>query len=206
MKTTILFILTVAALGVFAADAGNDESDFVSIFDGKSMTGWGGNVDGYEAKEGILSCLPGKGKGGNVFHEKEYDNFVLRFEFKLTPGANNGLGLRCPLEGKPSSKGFESQILDNTSKRYAKLKDAQYHGSLYKRVAAKRGFLKPVGKWNQQEVIMNKDYVKITLNGTVILEDDDIGRFKRPGKGHVGFLGHGSLVQFKNVRIKQIKE
>ncbi len=64
MKTTILFILTVAALGVFAADAGNDESDFMSIFDGKSMTGWVGNVDGYEAKEGILSCLPGKGKGG----------------------------------------------------------------------------------------------------------------------------------------------
>ena len=126
MKITILCILTVAAFGASAADAGNDESDFVSVFDGKSMTGWVGNVDGYEAKEGILSCLPGKGNGGNVFHEKEYDNFVLRFEFKLTPGANNGLGLRCPLEGKPSSKGFESQILDNTSKRYAKLKDTQY--------------------------------------------------------------------------------
>ena len=77
---------------------------------------------------------------------------------------------------------------------------------MYKRVAAKRGFLKPVGEWNLQEVIMNKNYIKITLNGTVILEDDDIGRFKRPSKGHIGFLGHGSLVQFKNVRIKQIKE
>ena len=79
MKTIILFPLTLTALDGVAADAGNDESNFVSIFDGKSMTGWVGNLDGYEAKDGILSCLPGKGKGGNVFHEKEYDNFVLRF-------------------------------------------------------------------------------------------------------------------------------
>ncbi len=134
----------------------------------------------------------------------KYDDFILRFEFKLTPGANNGLALRCPLEGKPHGKGFESQILDNTAKRYKNLNDSQYHGSLYKLVAAKRGFLKPVGEWNRQEVMMNENHVKITLNGEVILEDADISRFRRPGKGHLGFLGHGSTVHFRNIKIKQL--
>ena len=75
---------------------GEDSDRFVSLFDGESMEGWVGNVDGYEAKDGVLTCLPGKGNGGKVFTEKEYGDFVLRFEFKLTPGANNGLALRCP--------------------------------------------------------------------------------------------------------------
>lgn len=168
------------------------------------MKGWVGNVDGYEAKDGVLACLPGKGNGGKIFTEKEYGNFVLRFEFKLTPGSNNGLALRCPLEGKPHGKGFESQILDNSAERYQNLKETQYHGSLYKLVAAKRGHLKPVGEWNVQEVMMNGDHVRITLNGVVILEDEDISRFKRPAKGHLGFLGHGSRVEFRKIEIKEL--
>jgi hypothetical protein len=201
----ILLLLTPVVLGVTAhADDAQESRGFVSLFDGKTMAGWVGNVTGYEAKDGVLTCLTGKDKGGKIFTEKEYDNFILRFEFKLTPGANNGLALRCPLEGKPHGKGFESQILDNTSKRYSKLKDSQYHGSLYKLVAAKRGFLKPVGEWNRQEVMMIKNHVKITLNGEVILEDADISRFRRPRKGHLGFLGHGSTVHFRNIKIKEL--
>jgi hypothetical protein len=196
----IIPVLLAAGLNVHAAT----EAGFKPLFDGKTMTGWVGDVEGYAARDGILTCLPGKDKGGNIFSDKEYDNFIIRFEFKLSPGANNGLALRCPLEGKPSSKGFESQILDNSSKRYDSLQAAQYHGSLYKRVAARRGFLKPIGEWNVQEVMMNGNHAKITLNGTVILEDEDIGRFKRPNTGHVGFLGHGTQVQFRNIRIKEL--
>jgi hypothetical protein len=200
IRKTTLFISAIA-LSVHAAES---DGGFTDLFDGKTTTGWVGDIAGYEARNGILTCLPGKDKGGNIFSEKQYDDFIIRFEFKLSPGANNGLALRCPLEGKPSSKGFESQILDNSSKRYDSLQETQYHGSLYKRVAARRGFLKPVGEWNTQEVIMNGNHAKITLNGTVILEEDDIGRFKRPSKGHVGFLGHGTKVQFRNIRIKTL--
>jgi len=202
---TILFLLAI--LGSAAHSAQGEQSDgFVSLFDGQSMKGWVGETKGYEAKGGVLSSLPGKKLGGKIFTEKEYGNFILRFEFKLTPGANNGLALRCPLEGKPHGKGFESQILDNTAERYQNLKDSQYHGSLYKLIAAKRGFLKPVGEWNQQEVMMNGHHVRITLNGEVILEDKDLSRFKRPAKGHLGFLGHGSRVAFKNIEIKELGE
>ncbi len=201
-----ILLLSLLSILVPATHGARDEASdgFVSIFDGQSMEGWLGNIDGYEARDGVLSCLPGKGMGGNIFTEKEYGNFILRFEFKLTPGANNGLALRCPLEGKPHGKGFESQILDNTAERYKNLKETQYHGSLYKLIAAKRGHLKPVGEWNKQEVMMNGNHIRITLNDEVILEDQDISRFRRPAKGHLGFLGHGSLVEFKNIEIKEL--
>ena len=210
LRGLVVFALALTAVCVTAnaepeKDPPGKDSGFVPLFDGKSMKGWVGNVGGYEAKDGVLTCLSGKGKGGKIFTEKEYDNFIIRFEFKLTPGANNGLALRCPLEGKPASKGFESQILDNSSKRYLNKKPFQYHGSLYKRVAAKRGFLKPVGEWNRQEVILDGNRIKITLNGEVILEDKDLSRFKRPGKGHIGFLGHGSKVQFRKIELKELK-
>lgn len=205
--TKILPLLALIPLFLVAAQVDCKEGDgFVSLFDGVSMKGWQGNTQGYEAKDGVLTCLRGKGMGGNIFTEKEYGNFILRFEFKLTPGANNGLALRCPLEGKPHGRGFESQILDNTAERYKNLKESQYHGSLYKLIAAKRGHLSPVGEWNRQEVLMNGNHIRITLNDEVILEDKDISRFRRPAKGHIGFLGHGSRVEFREIRIKELEE
>lgn len=188
-------------LGPESGRSAPKESDEISLFDGETLTGWVGDVQGYQAKDGILSCLPGKGNGGNLFTAGEYGDFRFRFEFRLTPGANNGLALRCPLEGKPHGKGYESQILDNSADRYRNLKDSQYHGSLYKLIAAKRGLLKPVGEWNRQEVWMKGDHIRITLNGEVILEDKDLSRFRRPARGHLGFLGHGSQVDFRNLRI-----
>lgn len=182
----------------------NAEEGFTPIFDGKSLEGWVGNVKGYEAKDGVLTCLTGKGLGGKILTAKEYGDFILRLEIKLPPGGNNGLALRCPLEGSPHGKGYESQILDNSADRYKKLKASHYHGSLYKLVAAKRGFLKPVGEWNVQEVMMKGHHCRITLNGEVILEEKDLSRFRRPDKGHIGFLGHGAKVQFRNVRIKEL--
>ena len=95
------------------------------------------------------------GSGGNLYTEKEYSNFILRFEFQLTPGANNGLGIHAPLGGDAAYQGKELQILDNTAEKYAKLKPYQYHGSVYGIIPAKRGFLKPIGEWNSQEVTVN---------------------------------------------------
>lgn len=206
IKSILLFALLSILVPATRSVCQEETDGFVSFFDGQSMKGWLGSTDGYEARDGVLACLPGKGMGGNIFTEKEYGNFILRFEFKLTPGANNGLALRCPLEGKPHGKGFESQILDNTAERYKNLKETQYHGSLYKLIAARRGHLKPVGEWNRQEVLMNGHHIRITLNDEVILEDQDISRFRRPPRGHLGFLGHGSRVEFRNIKIKELKE
>lgn len=189
---------------------------FMLLFNGENLDGWVGNKTDYVAEDGMIVIYPDKGGSGNLFTEKEYANFIFRFDFQLTPGANNGLGIRAPLEGDAAYAGMELQILDNTHIKYAELKDYQYHGSVYGVIPAKRGFLKPVGEWNQQEVLVNGDSVKVTLNGETILDGNiklarkggTMDGKKHPGlknkKGHIGFLGHGDLVRFRSIRIKEL--
>ncbi len=185
------------------------------LFNGMDLTGWTGKEHGYAVEDGNIVIRPQEG-GGNLYTEKEYADFIFRFEFKLTPGANNGLGIRAPLSGNAAYAGYELQILDNTAPVYAKLKPYQYHGSVYGIIPAKRGFLEPVGQWNTQEVRLKGDDIKITLNGTIIV-DGNIKEATRNGpadgkdhpglkstKGHIGFLGHGSLLWFRNIRIKEL--
>lgn len=194
---------------------GEIEEGFVSLFNGTDLSGWTGNTKAYLVEDGNIVIRPDKG-GGNLFTEKEYANFIFRFEFKLTPGANNGLGIRAPLEGNAAYLGHELQIIDNTADKYKDLEPYQYHGSVYGIIPAKRGYLKPVGEWNSQEVMVKGDEIKITLNGTVIVD----GNLKEatlngimdgedhPGlersSGHIGFLGHGSVLWFRNIRIKEL--
>lgn len=187
------------------------------LFDGSNMFEWTGNTTDYTLKDGTITLVPSKGSGGNLYTKNEYGNFVFRFEFQLTPAANNGLGIRTPMEGDAAYVGMELQILDSEHPVYKDLHEYQYHGSVYGIMPAKRGFLKPTGEWNYQEVIANGDNIKITLNGEVILDGNIREATKNgtpdgkehPGlfnkKGHIGFLGHGSEVKFRNIRIKELK-
>ena len=195
---------------------------FVPMFNGNDMTGWVGNLTSYFPQDGAIVCDPsrGSGSGGNLFTDKEYANFVMRFEFLLTPAANNGIGIRAPLTGDAAYGGMEIQVLDNESPVYRNLRDYQYHGSVYGIIPAKRGYLKPVGEWNCQEIIADGYRIKVTLNGEVILDGDlaeasknfteTIDGLKHPGisnkSGHIGFLGHGSWVAFRNLRIKELNK
>ena len=192
------------------------EGDFTTLFDGASLFNWTGNTTDYFPSNGELVVDPKRGGKGNLYTKKEYGDFHLKFDFQLTPGANNGLGIRTPLEGDAAYVGMELQILDNTSPLYAKLQPYQYHGSVYGIIAAKQGFLKPVGEWNEEEVIAQGSKIKVILNGEVIL-DGDIALATKEGTadhkehpgllnktGHIGFLGHGSPLKFKNIRIKEL--
>jgi len=167
----------------------------------------------------MIVCQPtGHGKG-NLFTEKQYSNFILRFEFQLTPGANNGLGIRTPLTGDAAYAGMELQILDNGAEIYKNLKPYQYHGSVYGVIPAKRGFLNPVGEWNYQEVHAIGNQIKVNLNGETILDGNiakasnngalTIDNRDHPGllnkSGYIGFLGHGSSLKFRNIRIKNME-
>lgn len=214
----ICFYLTAALLLGFGAAQAQEapESEFTPLFNGENLDGWIGNKTSYRAENGIIVIDPKGGGGGNLFTEKEYGNFIFRFEFLLTPGANNGLGIHAPLEGDAAYVGKEIQILDNEAEKYANLHDYQFHGSVYGVMAAKRGYLKAPGEWNQQEVIVQHPYIKVILNGTTILEGDYLEASKNgtldqkehPGllrnKGHIGFLGHGDVVHFRNIRIKEL--
>ncbi len=191
---------------------------FVSLFNGKNLDGWIGNKQSYVAEDGMIVIKPENGSGGNLYTEKEYSDFIFRFEFQLTPAANNGLGIRAPLEGDAAYTGMELQILDNTAEVYSKLQPYQYHGSVYGVIPARRDFLKPVGEWNYQEVVAKGTRITVILNGTVIVDGDISGprdngtmdHNDHPGlknkSGHIGFLGHGSVVRFRNIRIKELTQ
>ena len=210
--------LIVSVCGLNAADLSDDEKKdgFVSIFNGKDFTGWKGPVDNYEVTDGTISCKAGK--GGTIFTEAEYSDFVVRLEFKVPSGGNNGLAIRYPGQGDTAYVGMcELQVLDdNYDKVKGKLDPRQVHGSAYGMVAAKRGFQKPNGEWNVQEVTVKGSTIKVVLNGTAILDCDlkDVKEFManspHPGKdrtkGHFGFAGHGDAVVFRNVRIKDLSE
>ena len=192
---------------------GSDEG-FVSVFNGKDFEGWAGPIDNYEVRDGSIVCK--KGKGGIIYTKQEYSDFIVRLEIKLPAGGNNGLAIRYPGEGDTAYVGMcELQVLDNTSPNYAKLDPRQYHGSAYGMVAAHRGYQRPVGEWNYQEVSVVGSKIKVELNGTVILDCDlskvneYMNNSAHPGKnrtsGYFGFAGHNDPVMFRNISIKRLK-
>jgi len=221
-------VVSIAVLGAVPAPQ-DKEGGFTPLFNGKDFTGWvyGQRANGtenktgkgYQIADGVLYST--KEDGGNLYTEKEYANFAFRFEFRLTPNANNGIGIRAPLVGDAAYVGMEIQVLDDGGSMYTKLEPGQYHGSIYKVVPAKRGFQKPVGEWNSEEIIAKGSRITVILNGTTIV-DADLSDVKDEAvlkehrdlskpegsrgiantKGHIGFLGHGAHVEFRNIRIK----
>jgi hypothetical protein len=202
--------------GLIIAQQKNDYKNFISLFDGKSLAGWllmGKKGQGYLVENGNLVC-PADG-GGNLLSVREYSNFVFDFEFRIAPGGNNGVGIRAPLEGDAAFVGMEIQILDDEDPVYkGKLRPAQRHGSIYDVFAAEPGYLKKAGEWNHEEIKADGRHIQVILNGHEIVnadldsvKDPEVLK-KHPGlartTGHIGFLGHDSRVEFREIRIKEL--
>ena len=227
-----LSALALAIMPLHTDAAGQaDEKGFTTLFNGKNLTGWvygrrangaeNKSGQGYQIENGVLYST--KDDGGNLYTEKEYADFVFRFDFKLTENANNGIGIRAPLEGDAAYVGIEIQVLDDGGSQYTKLQPFQYHGSIYGMISPKRGFQKPVGDWNSEEITAKGRQITVKLNGTTIVDanldevkDEAVLKAHRDlskpegsrgianTKGHVGFLGHGARVEFRNMRIKEL--
>ena len=212
-----LLMTAIVCLGCVAGTALSAENDaeqgFVQLFDGKTLDGWAGDTKGYVAEDGAIKCKP----GGNLYTEKEYGDFIFRFEFKLPPGANNGVGIRTPRNVNAAYSGMEIQILDDGHEKYAGwLQDYQVHGSIYGVAPAKRGHLKPAGEWNTEEILADGPHVKVTLNGVVIVDADldevePLDHQEHPGldyeAGRISLHAHGNYgaeVFFRNIRVKEL--
>ncbi len=189
------------------------DAGFTSIFNGVDFSGWLGPVIRNSVKDGaILSSH------GTIYTTETYGDFIMRLEFKLPAGGNNGLAIRYPGSGDAAYAGLcELQILDNTHPTYKDLDPRQFHGSAYSMAAAHRGYLRPVGQWNYQEVTVKGFAITVELNGTRILDTDistlDPTNFmKEPGQyrglnrtsGYVGFAGYGMPVHFRKIQIKRL--
>jgi len=191
---------------------------YISLFNGRNLDNWTGDKQAYVTENGIIVVKPENGNAGNLYTVNEYSDFSFRFEFQLTPAANNGIGIRAPLTGDAAYVGMEIQVLDNTAPVYATLHPYQYHGSVYGVIPAKRDYLKPVGEWNSEEITAQGTHIKVVLNGTAIVDGDIAGprdngtmdHNDHPGlkniSGHIGFLGHGSIVKFRNIRVKDLSK
>ena len=189
------------------------------LFDGTNLFKWMGNKTDYMVENGLLAVhSENQGDGGDLYTVDEYGDFILRFEFKLTAGANNGVGIRAPGYGDAAYEGMEIQVLDHYDAIYQPwLSDYQYHGSVYGIIPAqRRDALKPVGEWNSEEIYAKGSHIRVTVNGIVVTEGDIVEATKNgtydhrehPGlfrkSGHIGFLGHGDELWYRNVRVKRL--
>jgi hypothetical protein len=203
-----LFVLPTAP-GVVAQEDG-----WQPLFNGVDLSGWVGDVDGYAVEDGLLVCR--RDGGGNIYADREFSDFVLRFSFRIEPGGNNGVGIRAERGKDAAYYGMEIQILDDYAPQWAELQPYQYHGSIYGVVPAKRGALKPAGEWNDEEIHAVGSRITVTVNGTIVVDADireaarngTIDGREHPGlfnaRGYIGFLGHGSRVEFRDIRIREL--
>ncbi|MEM6506911.1 MAG: DUF1080 domain-containing protein [Planctomycetota bacterium] len=189
--------------------AGDDDT-FVPLFNGKDLSGWVGDTGSYEVRDGAIYCK--RDHIGNLVTEKQYSDFTARLEFNTPPAGNNGLAIRTPnAEASPALDALELQVLDNNHIAYADLEGYQYHGSAYGIAPALKGYLRPAGQWNHQQVTIKGDHVVVHLNGYKILDlrlkkaAPDDHPAKTFTKGHFGFAGHDDPVGFRNIRIRELK-
>lgn len=198
-----------------------EQEAWSDIFNGTDLSGWTGDLQGYTAEGGVLVCRKG---GKNLYTEKAYSDFAFTFEFRLEDSGNNGIGVRVPPNGYPSRDGMEIQVLDHNGTAYwgeatmangktqklTWLKPWQFHGSVYGIVPAATGFLKPVGEWNQETIVMIEDHIVVILNGAVIVDaflDDTVpvDGHDHPGmknrSGHLCLAGHSDRVEFRGLKV-----
>ena len=204
---------------------------FEVLFDGEDMSKWVGNTIDYVPMNGAICVSANYGNGGNLYTKKEYSDFIFRFEFCfMKEGVNNGVGIRTPMGVDAAYHGMEIQILDHDAPIYKNLREYQQHGSVYGIIPAKRVKFPKLGTWNTEEIVVKGDRVKVTVNGEVILDGNirkackgnnvskdgsktnpyTVDKKNHPGlfnkSGHIGFLGHGEGLKFRNVRIKDLSK
>lgn len=224
MKTKLsgLILLTLLSGATFA------QKGWTNLFDGKTTNGWHTYgkqhvTKSWKAENGVLRFDPTEKDGGDIVTNKEYENFHLQLEWKVSPKANSGIIFYVHEDpakfGATYSTGPEMQILDNEGHADGKIKSHRA-GDLYDLVESSSEPVKPVGQWNKIDIISNKGNLEFKMNGKSIVKttmwDDNwskllagskfakwngFGTFK---KGKIALQDHGDQVWFRNIKIKEL--
>lgn len=214
-----------------SASSTESADDWISLFDGKSLDGWqgynGANLQGaWVAKDGLLS-LVNRTKDTphvNIITEGVYDDFDLRFDWKVEEGTNSGVMFHVG-EGpkEPYLTGPEYQVLDNLGFRSGKglpVGPTEHSASHYGIEPAVSDVTKRIGEWNEGRIQVQGNQVTYWLNGVKTAEyemhsskwDEQIANakfskwkdFATLGIGHIGLQDHGHNVWFRNLKIKEL--
>jgi hypothetical protein len=226
-RCLLLFVLFSALCG--PAVSAEDEEGFTPLFpDDGPPKGWltrewndlakpAPESVQWNVQDGVLHS--GRQRGNWLVSEKEYDDFILEFEFKLTEVGNSGLALRAPMKGDPAFEALEVQMADFRYNTQAK--DSELTGGVYRAIAPAKQVYKPT-EWNKMRVELQGPHLKVILNGETI-QDVDLTKFDqtvprhdgspappvkdRPRKGHIGFQHlsrNNEPVMIRNARMKEL--
>ena len=218
------FAALFASALILCGSAVADESGWVNLFDGKTLAGWksySGKPIGSQwvVEDGALH-LTGGG-GGDLVTDKEFQDFELQFQWKVSPGANSGVMYRVRLGDKaPYLSGPEYQVLDDSKHRDGGNPKTSA-AALYGLIAGSNRELKPVGEWNSSTIVLKGNHVEHWLNGRKVVETDigtdgwnsmiadskfkDWKQFGGSKKGLICLQDHGDKVWFRDLKIRELK-
>ena len=197
--------LTLAVVLVFAiplcpTSCAAEGDGFTPLFNGKDLAGWTLAGDpSWSVEDGAIYCS-GKG-GGYLWTDAEFEDCILRLEYKISPGGNSGVFPRGRQQA-PADRGWEVQILDDPA--YPKVKPEGRAGAIYKVAAPYRYVSRPAGEWNQLQITCEQGHIVVVMNGVKIVdaESDQFPELaKRPRKGRIGLQNHHTPVWFRNIEI-----
>jgi len=216
-----LLVVAFGAAGARACDV--DEKGFEPIFNGENLDGWvvegwaPGGPDAYpkrqekdriwRVEDGMLVCKGGT--YGFLRYDKMVADFILRLEYRLSPGCNSGVGFRAGAfrqEDKlvaPSRGGYEMQILADHDKKPNK----RSSGSLYRYLAPRQNATRPPGEWNQLEIECRGPRIRITLNGKLIQDVDQTEHESirdKPLSGYISLQDHRCYIEYRRIRLKEL--
>jgi hypothetical protein len=207
--------------------------EWVSLFDGQTLNGWskygGGEVGkAWKVENGELFLDATNkagwqtGDGGDIVTNEEFENFHLKYEWKIAQNGNSGVMFfvhEAPEFQYPWNTGPEMQVLDNAGHPDAKI-ISHRAGDLYDLIVSSEETVKPYGEWNQAEIIANNGKLDLVLNGKTIVSTTmwtpewealiakskfkDMPGFGKYKKGKIALQDHGDLVHFRNIVIKKL--
>ena len=206
MKKLLLTILIVLAPALCA-----EGNHWVTLYNGKDLTGWQTTGNWLPQKDGSLLIKPRKGEKGwqrysaYLWSKKKYKDFVLHVEYKYPPKGNSGVHFRVGDLKNPVNTGIEAQVLDSYGKKKMGHHD---HGGIIRTVGASKNMSKKAGEWNTMILTCKGYHLKVQLNGEQIVDIhlDKTPMKDRPLEGYIGLQDHGepNNLHFRNIKIKEL--